>query len=116
MNNPGKSAFDEFSRFPVDLQRRIRWTLGIAGGWVTFVTTGAAIFHFSKPYLDRKRQEMIDSGELVQDLQDMNAKYGIKRSYGPREGKTDDLEISPPAYLLEVIDDVVTEEQAESTS
>ena len=109
MNNKkeSKAVPNDWDQLSPMYQRRIKWTLKIAGAWLTFVLAGAGIFVLYKPYMDRKRKERIKSGEFIEYL------YGgspqkIGRSweqsalkFSPKKNLQSDL--SPPDYLADII-------------
>lgn len=110
-NHGPKTFADELRRMPIDYQRRVRWTFRIAAVWGASVLMGAGVFILSKPYMDRRREEKIKSGEFFIELRENST--GAKRSYSPMNSELNqaDKAILPPGYLIDVIDKVLTDEE-----
>ncbi|KXJ25661.1 hypothetical protein AC249_AIPGENE26710 [Exaiptasia diaphana] len=47
----------EFSALEPSLRIRIKRVCIISGVWASFILGSAAVFYFSKPYLDKRRKE-----------------------------------------------------------
>ena len=116
--NGPKTFSEELQRMPIDYQRRVKWTLRIGAAWLSLVLGGAGIFLLSRPYMDRRREEKIKSGEFFKELRQGEKNYfGLskERTYGKTKnpyGKDSDKEdLSPPPYLVGVIDDILKEEE-----
>lgn len=107
-----KTLAEELQRLPIDYQRRIKWTLRISAAWLSLVLGGAGIFILSKPYMDRRRKEKLESGEFFKEIRESEAKYGITRSYGKTDlyKQYDNSKLEPPVHLVGIIDQVAKEE------
>lgn len=115
-NNGAKSFSDELRRLPIDYQRRVKWTLKIGAAWLSLVLGGAGIFILSKPYMDRRREEKLKSGEFFREIRESEEKYGLTgRTYGKSKNlykESDKQDLTPPPYLVGVIDNILKEEES----
>lgn len=114
--NAAKTFSDELRKMPIDYQRRVKWTLRIGAAWLSLVLGGAGIFILSKPYMDRRREEKLKSGEFFKEIREFEEKYGLSgRTYGKSKNfysESDKQDLSPPPYLVGVIDNILTEEES----
>lgn len=108
-----KSFSDELRRMPIDFQRRVKWTLRIGAVWAGTVLIGSGVFLLSRPYMDRRREEKIKSGEFFEEIRKGSEPYShLKRSWEkPNLNARDNKDIEPPPYLLDVISDVLESEK-----
>ena len=114
--NGPKSFSEELRRMPIDYQRRVKWTLRVGAAWLSLVLGGAGIFLLSRPYIDRRREEKLKSGEFFREIRESEERYGIKsRTYGKTKNPysdSDKEDLNPPPYLVGVIGDILKEEQS----
>lgn len=107
----------ELRRMPIDYQRRVKWTFRIAAAWLSSVLIGAGVFIISKPYIDKRREEKLKSGEFFREIREGEEKYGLKRSFKKPLFGDDEVakELQPPPYLMNVIGQVLKEEENKPT-
>lgn len=110
--NAPKTFYEEFQRMPIDYQKRVRWTFRIAMAWASTVVIGAGIFFISKPYMNKRREEKLNSGEFFKEINEDEEKFGLKAPifksvFNEERAK----ELLPPPHLMDMIGKVVTEDE-----
>merc|ERR1711962_1281024 len=108
-----KSFKEELRHLDIHLQKRIRWTLRLAGAWAGIVLFGAGAFLYYKPVLDKRREERIAAIKRGESLDDniifnpmKDAEKPIRKLPGP-----DSSFVSPPGYILDVIEEIIEDEK-----
>ena len=112
-----KSFSDEIRRLPIDQQRHIRYTLVIGAAWAGAVLVGAGVFLLSKPFIDRRRKEKMETGEFFGEIKDKENSFPRQRIYSkqnfpnPHGRSVAVPDLSPPPYLLGVLDQIKLNEE-----